>query len=88
MNILIGLIVINIFISDAIRVVSEMWKNYDVDLKNKMNEIYIKELEQYKEGITAYKQSLTEDQKNELFRVKYEEVEQKTKRRLKKVCMG
>lgn len=64
-----------------------MWKNYDIDSKNKMNEIYIKELEQYKEDVIAYKESLTEDQKNELFRIKYEEVEQKAKRKLKKVCM-
>lgn len=80
------ILIFSIFIIDAVRVVSEMWKNYDVDSKNKMNEIYIKELEQYKEGIIAYKQNLTEDQKNELFRVKYEEEEQKAKRKLKKVC--
>lgn len=62
-----------------------MWKNIDADSKQKMNEIYGKELEQYKESIKSYKQSLTEDQKNELFRVKYEQIEQRTKRKLKKV---
>lgn len=80
-------LMLSIFILDAVRVVSEMWKNFDVDSKNKMNEIYIKELEQYREGVIAYKESLTEDQKNELFRVKYEEVELKAKRKLKRVCI-
>lgn len=65
-----------------------MWKNYDIDLKKKLNDNYMKELGQYKEGIIAYNQSLTEEQKNELFRAKYEKVEQKTKRKLKKVNIG
>lgn len=62
-----------------------MWKNVDVDSKQKMNEIYVKELEQYKESVKLYNKNLTEDQKNELFRVKYEQTEQRTKRKLKKV---
>lgn len=50
-----------------------------------MTDIYNKELEQYKDSIKDYNQSLTTDQKNELFRVKYEQMEQRTKRKLKKV---
>lgn len=73
---------------DAVRVVSEMWKNIDVDDKKKMNEIYNKELEQYKKSVELYKQNLTEDQKNELFRIKYEQIEQRTKRKLKKVMLN
>jgi len=64
-----------------------MWKNLNADTKEKMTEMYSRELEKYKEGINLYKQSLTEDQKNELFRVKYEQLEQKTKRKLKKVII-
>lgn len=75
------------FILDAVRIVSEMWKNLNADTKEKMTEMYSRELEKYKEGINLYKQSLTEDQKNELFRVKYEQLEQKTKRKLKKVII-
>jgi transcription factor A len=74
----------NINTKDAVRIVSEMWKNLNADTKEKMTEMYSRELEKYKEGINLYKQSLTEDQKNELFRVKYEQLEQKTKRKLKK----
>lgn len=50
-----------------------------------MTEIYNKELEQYKDNVKVFNQSLTVDQKNELFRVKYEQLEQRTKRKLKKV---
>jgi len=50
-----------------------------------MADIYNKELEQYKESIKAFNQSLTVDQKNELFRLKYEQIELRTKRKLKKV---
>jgi len=52
-----------------------------------MNDIYNKELEQYKDSMKVYNQSLTIDQKNELFRVKYEQIEQRTKRKLKKVYL-
>jgi len=62
-----------------------MWKQFDTNTKEKMAEIYNKELEKYKEGMQAYKESLTEDQKDELFRMKYEQIEQKSKRKLKKV---
>jgi len=51
-----------------------------------MNDIYNKELEQYKDNMKVFNQNLTVDQKNELFRVKYEQIEQRTKRKLKKVC--
>jgi len=73
-------------ILDAARIVSEMWKNFDVDTKTKMTEIYNNELQKYKESIKIYKENLTDDQKNELFRIKYVQLEQKTKRKLKKVC--
>jgi len=73
-------------ILDASRVVSEMWKNFDVDTKTKMTEIYNKEFQKYKESIKIYKENLTDDQKNELFRIKYVQLEQRTKRKLKKVC--
>lgn len=63
-----------------------MWKDFDVDNKKKMTESYLQELQHYKEGMNIFKNSLTEDQKNELFRKKYEQLEQKSKRRLKKVC--
>ncbi|XP_025410455.1 transcription factor A, mitochondrial [Sipha flava] len=74
----------NLSLKDAVRVVSEMWKNVDSENKQKMNEVYNKELEKYKKNVELYKQSLTEDQKNELFRLKYEQIEQRTKRKLKK----
>lgn len=73
---------------DAVRVVSEMWKSYDENTKKKMTEIYNQKLEQYKEGMKTYKQSLSDDQKNELFRLKYEQLEQKTRRKFKKVCLN
>jgi len=50
-----------------------------------MTDIYNKELEQYKDSMKAFNENLTVDQKNELFRVKYEQIEQRTKRKLKKV---
>lgn len=62
-----------------------MWKNFDVNTKTQMNEIYDKELKEYKESLKVYKEKLTDDQKNELFRMKYEQLEQKTKRKIKKV---
>lgn len=64
-----------------------MWKQFDVDAKKKMTDVYNIEYEKYKENMKLYKESLTNDQKNELFRRKYEQVEQKTKRKLKKVCI-
>lgn len=64
-----------------------MWKQFDVDAKKKMNDEYSIEFEKYKENMKIYKESLTNDQKNELFRRKYEQVEQRTKRKLKKVCI-
>jgi len=74
----------NLNVKDAARVLSELWKNFDVNTKTKMNEIYNKELKEYKESIKVYKEKLTEDQKDELFRMKYEQSEQKAKRKLKK----
>lgn len=71
---------------DAARVLSEMWKNFDVDAKTKMTEVYSKELQKYKENLKIYNDSLTNDQKNELFRLKYVQLEQKAKRKLKRVC--
>jgi molybdopterin synthase catalytic subunit len=65
-----------------------MWKNVDSENKQKMNEVYNKELEKYKKNVELFKQSLTEDQKNELFRLKYEQIEQRTKRKLKKVIFN
>lgn len=62
-----------------------MWKNFDVDSKTKMNDVYIKELEQYKENLRAYKENLTDEQKSLLFRMKYVQQELKNKRKLKKV---
>lgn len=73
------------FVIDAVRVVSEMWKSYDENTKKEMAEVYSQELEQYKESMKTYKQSLTNDQKNELSRIKFEQLEQKTKRKFKKV---
>lgn len=64
-----------------------MWKQFDVDAKKKMTDVYNIEYEKYKENMKLYKESLTNDQKNELFRRKYKQVEQKTKRKLKKVCI-
>lgn len=64
-----------------------MWKQFDIDAKKKMNDMYHIEFEKYKENMKTYKESLTNDQKNELFRRKYEQVEQKTKRKLKKACI-
>lgn len=64
-----------------------MWKLFDVNTKEKMSEAYNAKLEQYKESMKMYKESLTEDQKNELFQAKYEALEQKTKRKLKKVSI-
>lgn len=63
-----------------------MWKNFDANTKEKMAEIYHNELEKYKEDIKLYNDNLTEDQKNEIFRKKYEVLENKTKRKAKKVC--
>lgn len=77
----------NFFILDAIRFLSESWKDFDGDAKKKMTDIYNKELEQYKDNMKVFNHSLTVDQKNELFRVKYEQIEQRTKRKLKKVCL-
>lgn len=74
----------NLNFKDALRFLSESWKDFDGDTKKKMNDIYNKELEQYKDSIKVFNQNLTVDQKNELFRVKHEQLEQKTKRKLKK----
>jgi len=49
-----------------------------------MNDNYNKELEQYKDSMKVFNESLTVDQKNELFRIKYEQIEQRKKRKLKK----
>lgn len=73
------------FILDAVREISNMWKTYDEAIKNKMNEEFKHELEIYKQNNLAYKENLTDLQKFEVMRVKYEEMEQKTKRKLKKV---
>lgn len=74
----------NLKSKDAINVISEMWRQFDVDAKKKMTEMYNIELEKYKENMKNYKESLTDDQRNELFRIKYQQVEQKTKRKLKR----
>ncbi|KAL4142655.1 hypothetical protein QTP88_005070 [Uroleucon formosanum] len=74
----------NLNFKDAVRFLSESWKDFDNNTKKKMTDIYNKELEQYKDSIRAFNENLTVDQKNELFRVKYEQIEQRTKRKLKK----
>ncbi|VVC29009.1 High mobility group box domain [Cinara cedri] len=74
----------NLRTKDTFRILSEMWKLFDVNTKEKMTEAYGKELVKYKENMKNYKESLTDEQKNELFRAKYEALEQKTKRKLKK----
>ncbi|XP_050434679.1 transcription factor A, mitochondrial [Adelges cooleyi] len=74
----------NMNLMDAVRKVSELWKNIDIDIKNKMIENYNKEQEQYKEIIEAYNQGLTREQKNELSRAKYKKTQLKTKRKIKK----
>lgn len=62
-----------------------MWKNCDINTKKQFSEIYNKEFAKYKENIKLYYENLTDDQKNELSQEKYEQVEQKTRRKLKKV---
>nr|BAH71254.1 ACYPI008934 [Acyrthosiphon pisum] len=74
----------NLNFKDAVRFLSESWKDFDDNTKKKMTDIYNKELEQYKDSMKVFNESLTVDQKNELFRVKYEQIEQRTKRKLKK----
>lgn len=64
-----------------------MWKLFDVNTKEKMAEAYSKELEIYKDNMRIYKESLTEEQKDVLLRAKYDALEQKSKRKLKKVCI-
>lgn len=63
-----------------------MWKNYDIDIKKKMTDNYKEKLEKYKKELKLYQESLTEDQKNELFKNKHIQIELKTRRKHKKVC--
>ncbi|XP_050546342.1 transcription factor A, mitochondrial [Daktulosphaira vitifoliae] len=74
----------NMKLKDVAQEASKLWKDVDVDSKNEMNEIYRKELEQYKQDIESYKKNLTKEQKDEIMRAQYDEIESKMKRKMKK----
>lgn len=74
-----------LFYIDAIRVVSQMWKDCDIDTKQKMTDIYKEKFEKYKKEIQFYKDGLTENQKNEIFKNQHMLMELKARRKLKRV---